>query len=175
MSKRSATTLDTFPAYDRYRPHNRSDTWFTGEVLDPVTGEVVKQPSMTKQSFVDSTDINLIMKQFTPRQQALLMSQAAQGGMYTDLPDDLDYQEAQNTRIRAEQAFATLPSKVRTRFENDPAQFLEFMADPQNADEMVSLGLATKRATDAPNGPQAPSTPADPATAPDGSSNAPAA
>jgi len=40
-------------------------------------------------------------------------------------------------------AFATLPSHVRRRFENDPQEFLAFMADPANQDEVIKMGLAT--------------------------------
>lgn len=45
----------------------------------------------------------------------------------------------------ANSTFASLPSKIRDRFQNDPSSFLEFMHNPANADEAVALGLATKR------------------------------
>lgn len=175
MSKRPVTVLETTAAYSFYRPHERSATWFTNEIQDPVTGEIRQDPSMTKQSFVDQCDLNKIMKQFNPREQARIMAMQAQGGSYDDLPDEVDYQEAQNIRIRAETAFATLPSSVRKRFDNDPGEFLAFMADPANQDEAITLGLASKRATDAPIEPQAPNEASPPPGAPDGSKNAPAA
>lgn len=169
------TTLDTYPAFDFYRPHTRSATWFTNEVTDKKTGEVRQMPSMTKQAFVEQCDINNILKQFKLTGQITHMAANAAQGAYMDLPDELDYQASMNTILQGNEAFASLPSKVRTRFDNDPAQFLAFMADERNAEEIVQLGLAKKRATDAPKEPQAPSTPPGSAQVPDGSKNAPAA
>lgn len=156
---KTTTTLDTVPVYDFYRPHVRSATWFTNEYADKKTGELKQLPSMTKQSFVEQCDINNILKQFKLTGVVSHISSNASQGAYMDLPDDLDYQASMTTIMQGNEAFASLPSKIRTRFENDPAQFLAFMADPANADEIVSLGLATKRAIDAPKQPQAPSTP----------------
>ena len=53
-----------------------------------------------------------------------------------------DFQEAMETVVRAEQAFRNLPSKIRKEFQNDPAQFLDFVHDPENQDRMVEMGLA---------------------------------
>ncbi|AXH73237.1 MAG: internal scaffolding protein [Microviridae sp.] len=173
--KKATTILDTVEVYDFYRPHKRSDTWFTNETTNAITGEVTQLPSMTKQSFVDQCDINNILKQFKLTGQITHIKANAQQGAYLDLPDDLDFQSSMHIVQQAEAAFSTLPSKLRTRFENDPAQFLAFMADPRNAEEAVALGLATKRATDAPNEPQAPTPSPNKPGVPDGSKNAPAA
>jgi len=115
---------------------------YTGEILDPKTGELVLLPSMTKQSFVKECDLNNIMKQFNPREQREIMSQQAQGGAYTDLPDPSDYQESIHVLQAASEAFAGLPALVRRRFDNDPAEFLEFLQDPANQDEAIKMGLA---------------------------------
>lgn len=132
--------------YDRYRPHDRAATWYTGEMTDPETGEVVIPPTRTKQSFVAECDINNILKQYKKTGIISHINAAAAKGTYQDLPDQVDYQEALNTVIRAEESFATLPSAVRDRFGNDPAEFMAFMADPKNIDEAISLGLATRAA-----------------------------
>lgn len=125
-----------------YRPHDRAATWYTGEELDPITGELITPPSMTKQSFVAECDINNILKQYrTSGMVSHINAQAAQG-MYADLPDSLDFQESLNLVLQAEAAFDSLPSLVRQRFQNDPAEFLAFCADPSNKDEMIKLGLA---------------------------------
>jgi len=143
------------PFFDRYRPHVRARTWFTGEIVDPKTGELVKLPSMTKQEFVDQCDINNILKQFKMTGMVTHISAKAAQGEYLDLPDDVDFQTSLNIVHQAEAAFATLPSKIRTRFENDPAQFLAFMADPKNMAEASQLGLLQKAAPAAPQEPQA--------------------
>lgn len=126
--------------YDLYRPHSR--VTFKNELLDLATGEVTYPPSMTKQSFAAECDINNILKQYkTSGMLAHVNAKAAQG-QYLDLPAEVDFQTALNTVMRAEDAFASLPSKLRTRFGNDPAEFLVFCADPANAEEMRTLGLA---------------------------------
>lgn len=144
-----------------YYPHNRADTWETGEVLDPRTGELVREPSRTKQSFVAECDINNILKQYKLTGQIRHISAKAAQGSYVDLPEPQDFQEAMNTVIAAEDSFATLPSHVRARFGNDPSQFLGFMADPANAEEMIRLGLATKPTPPPSPPPSPPPTPSD--------------
>ena len=40
--------------------------------------------------------------------------------------------------------FDNLPSDVRNRFNNNPAQLLDFVADPENKEEAIELGLLPK-------------------------------
>lgn len=123
-----------------HRPHPR--VTFTGEILDRKTGELIRLPSLTKQSFVDECDINKILKQYKKSGLLRHINAKAAQGAYADLPDDADYQTALHVVMRSQDAFATLPSSVRNRFANDPAGFLAFMADPANEAEIVKLGLA---------------------------------
>lgn len=111
----------------------------TAPIADPVTGEV--RPSMTQQEHLGSCDINNIIKQFSKTGQLTHISAKAGMGAYLDLPDPLDFQEAQNIMLDASNAFSSLPAKVRDRFSNNPAEFLEFMADPKNEKEARELGL----------------------------------
>lgn len=112
-----------------YRPHERVTKSF-------------KLPSMTKQSHKDECDINLILRRF--EKTGVLEHVRENPGRYLDLPTEPDYQTALNTVMQAEAAFMELPSKVRERFRNDPALFVEFATDSRNLDEMVALGLAKK-------------------------------
>lgn len=148
-----------------YRKHDRKATWYTGESRDPKTGKLVKLPSMTKQSHLAECDINNILKQYRATGIVTHISAQASQGMYADLPDSLDFQESLEVVRQAEAAFASLPSKVRDRFQNNAAQFLAFTQDPNNAQELVDLGLAS---VTAPAGPPAPPPPppAQVATAP---------
>lgn len=142
--------MSKVPAYiGWYRPHEPVN--WDGLVPDPKTGELIKEPSMTKQSFMAECDINNIIKAFSTTGQIAHINEKAAQGAYIDLPDAMEFQEALHLSMAAQASFDTLPSGIRARFENDPAQFLEFMADPRNGPEMVKLGLATERA-------QAPST-----------------
>ncbi|WNK13452.1 MAG: internal scaffolding protein [Microvirus sp.] len=142
------------PVRSFYRVHDRLKTAFSGELLNPRTGEFYRPVDRTKQSFVAECDINNILKQFKATGMLTHVSAKAAQGQYIDLPDDSDFQSALHTVKQGADAFASLPSKLRTRFENDPAKFLEFMADPKNQDEAIALGLATDNRPPAP--PEAP-------------------
>lgn len=120
-----------------YIPHPRH----FAPVADPATGEIL--PSKTEQEHLAACDINNIIKQFSKTGVLTHISANAAKGAYLDLPDPTDFQEAQNIMLEANAAFASLPSKVRDRFENDPARFLTFMADPKNEKEARELGLLT--------------------------------
>lgn len=100
-------------------------------------------PSLTKQSFKKDCDIQVILKQFDRTGLVTHMNRYPAG--YADVSNMGDFRQAMGVVLEAEKMFSTLPSKIRARFGNDPGNFLEFVGNPENADEMVSLGLATKR------------------------------
>ncbi|WNK12406.1 MAG: internal scaffolding protein [Microvirus sp.] len=125
--------------YGFYRPHDPLDTAFTN--TDPATGEVYA--SMTKQSFVEECDMKNILADYNSTGQIRHLNPQAAEYQYADLPPAQDFQEALNTVIQGEAAFAALPSSIRNRFGNSPQQFLEFINDPSNQDEAIRMGLAT--------------------------------
>lgn len=124
-------------------PHAR--VTYTGELFNHKTGEFFTPPRRVKQNHLDECDINNILKQFKNTGQLNHIRANSALGTYADLPDNLDFQESMNIIKQGEYAFSTLPAKVRDRFGNDPANFLEFMADPRNQDEAIKLGLATRK------------------------------
>lgn len=134
-----------------YRPHKRVQ--YTGELVNPVTGEIYKPERRVKQSFVAECDINTILKEYSVTGQLKHISAKAAQGAYMDLPDNLDFQQSLEIVKAAEVAFAGLPSKTRDRFANDPARFLAFMSDPENQAEAIKLGLATQRPAEDQNPP----------------------
>lgn len=97
------------------------------------------EPSLTKQSFSDECDINVIMARF--EKTGVLTSENAQSPRYGDFSDVIDYDESLRVVMEAEEAFMALPAKVRARFQNDPSEIIEFVRDPANLQEAVSLGL----------------------------------
>lgn len=132
------------PIYDHYRPHSRVHA--PTELFDPVTGEYFTPPDRTKQAHLRECDINTIIKQFSSTGMLSHVSAKAAQGVYMDLPDPIDFQEAQNILIEGERAFASLPSKLRDRFGNEVAPFLEFLQDPNNKAEAIELGLIPRPA-----------------------------
>lgn len=129
-------------AYSFYRPHDK--VTFGNELVDPFSGEISYPPSLTKQEHAKECDINLIVASFSVTQQWSHVRANAALGTYADLPDHLDLQEAENIRLQAEAAFMSLPAKVRDRFGSDVKEFLAFVSDPANQEEVYELGLADR-------------------------------
>ena len=105
------------------------------------------------QSQVHLTDLNYLLE--NARKQGLLNHAIAYTDKYDDIPA-VDYQEALNIVVQAEQMFEHLPSSARNRFKGDPRQFLTFVQDPNNAAELQKMGLLKGNdgitATGAPSG-----------------------
>lgn len=96
-------------------------------------------PGLTKQSFKDESNINFIMKKY--QKTGTVNFVANTQPEFMEIPA-IDFMSAMNTVIRANEMFGDMPSSLRKRFNNDPAEYLAFMEDPSNLDEMVKLGLA---------------------------------
>jgi len=100
--------------------------------------------SRTHQAHKNECDINRIMAKW--QKTGVIEHAKTYQGQYADFTEITgDYQEHMNAVIEANEMFMTLPSTVRKKFDNDPGQFLSFVEDPDNLDEMVSLGLAQPR------------------------------
>lgn len=111
-------------------------------------------PSMTQQQFKDEADINYIVSMYDSSGVMPTFhgdGQPAQPvfGDFASLPDNA--QEMYNRLIEAKNNFDNLPLEVRKRFNYDPAAFLEFVDNPENLDELVAMGLATKTTAAVPN------------------------
>lgn len=126
-----------------FRPHKRVQEH--GAMINPHTGDITVPPSMTKQEFKRECDVNNIIKHFSATGMLNHVNAKAAQGAYQDLPDAVDFQESLHTIKAAEDAFMTLPAKVRDRFGQDPAEFLAFMANPDNLEEIQALGLVQMR------------------------------
>lgn len=125
-------------------------------VLVLITG-----PSLTKQSFAKECNINTIMGKFEKTGNISHLNN--HNGGYGNYIGYLDYHASLNKIHEADQAFNELPPLVRSKFHNDPAQFLEFAQNSENLTEMREMGLAPperpKPATDenqAPDGTPSP-------------------
>lgn len=99
------------------------------------------EPSLTQQQFAAECNINNIVENH--QKTGLLTHVNKSTPHWGDLGDGVDYQTALNHLLLAEESFMSLDAKIRAQFENDPAQFLDFVSDPANAEKMVEMGLAT--------------------------------
>lgn len=106
-------------------------------------------PSMAKQSMADETNINAIMKKYD--RTGLVTHINKHGGTYGEMPSHEDFHAAMNVVASSTQMFDELPATIRARFLNDPSNFLHFVGDEENRDEMVEMGLIAPEAdTDGP-------------------------
>lgn len=101
------------------------------------------EESLTRQEFKQECDINTIIDQFGIGENPIEQQKWIENIDIVDATSD--YQTALNQLIEAQDQFMSLPARVRSRFDNDPAKFVDFVSDSSNVDEMVSLGLAIIR------------------------------
>jgi len=95
-------------------------------------------PSRTKQSFKDECDINQIMARYL--MTGTIDFANKHQAQYADV-SGIDFDSCMTQIKQAQAMFADLPAQLRDRFANDPARFLEYVADPDNRPEMQKLGL----------------------------------
>lgn len=96
------------------------------------------EPSLTQQSAAAEADINNIVARY---QKTGILPEVARQGVFGDVSNIPDYQTALNIVQDAEAAFKALPSPLRARFNHNPGELLEFVANEQNRAEAVALGL----------------------------------
>lgn len=98
--------------------------------------------SMTTQEYGYCTDINNIIEgcynPFVEDPKDVVK------GMQSFSPDD--YEKSMFLIADAKSKFEELPSRIRERFNNNPAKLLQFVDNPQNFDEGVNLGIFNPRA-----------------------------
>jgi len=96
--------------------------------------------SMTKQSLADESNINMIMDRYT--KTGIIDHVATYGAHYSEMPTLHDFHEAMTLVTEAQQMFEELPAQTRSDFKNDPAEFLDFVTNPENEAAMIEMGLA---------------------------------
>ncbi len=106
--------------------------------LGPRVQLIVSGSGRTRQSFKDECDINMIMAKFV--KTGAVDHSTKHGGSY-GFATSISFHEAMNVVTKAEAMFMDLPSVVRKRFGNDPADFLEFVQDPANSEALQEMGL----------------------------------
>lgn len=109
--------------------------------------QMVHSDEMTKQEFKAECDINNIIRRF--HKDGFLRHMAQGMPQFLDVSELGDYRTAIDQVRAAERWFSQLPAKVRTKFDNDAAAFLD-RAGHLTRSELRDLGLAELRAGDIP-------------------------
>lgn len=129
----------------RYRQaHDGLDAFYSD-----MTAEYNDQPSLTKQEFTRDTDPNFIIDRLRRGQDvsAFMSQREPQYGDFTQVP--ASYHEALNVVKEATYSFMQLDPELRSKFENNPAKFVDFVSDPKNAEALIEMGLAMPKPAEA--------------------------
>lgn len=110
------------------------------------SGKIINPRVVTKveQAKKDACDINKIIKRAEKTGFIGDPLQKRKTPIFGDFQNVPDYQESLNRVIRMRNEFESLPADVRAKFKNDPANVIDFLADPKNKEEAIKLGLRAK-------------------------------
>lgn len=105
-----------------------------------VKQEIGENPGQVQKHLAAETDVNNIMRKYQKTGELRhVTTMAAEYGDFSSAPD---YRSAMDQLIAADALFMELPAKVRDKFGNDPARFIEFATDEKNLDDLRKMGLA---------------------------------
>ena len=110
------------------------------------SGLLCEDASLAQQQFKDDNNPNLIMEKFA-RTGDLSLLQTGGSPQFGDFTSAVDYRTSLDRVNEAKLFFSQLSAETRKRFDNDPAQFLEFFEDPKNLSEAIKLGLMKEGTT----------------------------
>jgi phage internal scaffolding protein len=119
-------------------PFLRTPYNYDRDIASNESGLECLDPTMAQQQFREECDINTIMERFGRTGELIAPVRMPQ---YGDFDGVNDYHSAMNAIVEAQSAFDSLPAKVRARFGNDPAEFLDFVYNEENREEAIRLGL----------------------------------
>lgn len=100
--------------------------------------------SMTRQEFKDECDINTIVRRFGVTGQLPVDTRIP---LNADFTAAMDFRESMQAMVEARESFDSLPSSIRARFHNDPAEFVDYCSERDDrgtlvhSDELEKLGL----------------------------------
>lgn len=117
---------------------HRSDGNYDMDEASNASGLSCPEPTRTQQHLAEETDINWIVKRY---QQTGEVPQHQLPPLNADFHGQLDFREAMNLIVEARESFDSLPSEVRTRFHNNPAEFVDYMSNEKNRDGIREMGL----------------------------------
>lgn len=109
-------------------------------LIDPMIDTSEDDP-ITQQQFKNECDINYIVNRYL--QTGYVNPMLVRNGqpVFGDVSTIQGYKESLDQIQEADYMFMQLPAKIRDRFQHDPLKLLEFVANNDNYEEAVSLGL----------------------------------
>lgn len=125
--------------------------WYKNRPLPPTDWG----PSLTSQEFKDDCNTEKILEKYS--QAGLPPPSAAVQAIYADVSDTRNLHqrldESRQLLQQAEEGFMQLDARTRKIFDNDVGIMAEWLADPENYEESVELGLRNPSRVQSPVGP----------------------
>lgn len=94
--------------------------------------------SVTQQHLKDKCDVNNIMRRYM---KTGVIDHIKQNKAFYGDVTGLDYRDAHEKVLRAQEAFNALPAKLRRMMDNDPQNFLDWMSSDKDIEMKKELGL----------------------------------
>lgn len=113
-------------------------------------GIVFTDPSLTQQHFKDETMIDNILQKYAETGFLTDPFMPKRPIQFGDFSGVTDFQTAQNAVARATEYFESLPSHIRSSFNNSPSEFLQALNDPEQRSKLETLGLIVPEETKLP-------------------------
>lgn len=151
MTNKKGPINKTITFRTAYEPHKKYVFKTSGE-------------SLTQQHFKEECDVINIIKRHD-RNGIIEHVQRGQA-RYGDFSNVADYREALDLVRDAQDEFMTIPSDIRKKFDNDPGKFYEFVSNPDNKEELKTMGfIETPEVSNVLDTNQAPAAAVEPSTA----------
>ncbi|QCS36657.1 minor capsid protein [Capybara microvirus Cap3_SP_578] len=109
-------------------------------------GLTFKDSSLAQQQFKDVVDINNIATRYSETGTFSPLNVSNVPPVYADVSSIGSYFDLHLKMQEANKQFSSLPSDVRSYFDNDPYNFMDFCQNPANLDKGIELGLWSKKA-----------------------------
>lgn len=103
-------------------------------------------PHLTEQHHAKDLDLNNIIKRYGIKDGSIPPAALLPAGLFGDFTNSVDLRDALDRSAAAADKFNRLPAELRAQFNNDPVFMFEWVSNPANIDEAVTLGLLNKRA-----------------------------
>lgn len=100
------------------------------------------EPSMTQQHLKDSTSVTSILERYHKTGEFSHVNHAE--ARYGDFSQFSDLRDAIHRVKNAQSQFDAIPAQIRSKFNNDPAQLVEYLQNPSNDDEAITLGFKVR-------------------------------
>jgi phage internal scaffolding protein len=95
--------------------------------------------SKTEKSHRSRCNINTIVARSI--RSGFMQEQRLSEQNYGDFTQAVDYHSCVQAVRNAERAFMSLPSKIRSRFKNDPGELINYLENVDNHKEAIELGI----------------------------------